>query len=291
MSLKKQALGRGLDALISPSQAQGAPAAADNGRRVVEIPVHEIKPNINQPRTQFVEEDIVDLANSIREKGILQPILVRRQHGRYEIIAGERRFRASQSLSAKTVPCIVVDVSDEESFVLALIENLQRENLNAMEEAKAFQSLIEQFNLTQDEVAGRVGKNRSTVANSLRLMNLPLDIQEDVMAGRLSAGHARAILQIPDAPKQRNLRNLIIAKGLSVREAEVQARSMTKDKPRTPPKPTAIDAQMRSLQEEFSMKMGLPVFIKAITAQSGKLEIQYHSLDDFQTISDFFGIS
>ena len=125
-------------------------------------------------------------------------------------------------MGLETVPCLLVEVSDEESFVLALIENLQRENLNAMEEAKAFQSLLEQFELTQEEVAKRVGKNRSTVANSLRLMTLPIDIQEDLMEARLSAGHARAILQVVEAPKQRHLRNLIVAKGLSVREAEAQ---------------------------------------------------------------------
>jgi ParB family chromosome partitioning protein len=286
MSSKKKALGRGLDTLIPPTPTQTAP---EQGLEVHQIPLPELRPNINQPRSRFREEEIAELANSIREKGILQPLLVRQQHGHYEIVAGERRFRAAQALDMATVPCLVVNVSDQDSFLMALIENLQRQDLNAIEEAKAFQSLIGRFGLTQDEVAARVGKNRSTVANSVRLLNLPLDVQEDVLEGRLSAGHARAILQIPDAAKQRHLRNLIVAKGLSVREAEVQARAMTQGKGRTPPKPMTIDAQVRSLEEQFTLKLGLAVFIRAVTAESGKIEIPYHSLDDFQTIADFFG--
>lgn len=287
MSVKKRALGRGLDSLIGPTDE--SPHLTEARKEIAEIPIGDIRPNINQPRLRFSDQDISSLANSIQEKGILQPLLVRKQFEHYEIIAGERRFRAAQSLGFATVPCIISEVSDQDSFILALIENLQRENLNAMEEAKAFQSLIEQFNLTQEEAAQRVGKNRSTIANSLRLMTLPLDIQEDIMEDRLTAGHARAILQVGEVTKQRHLRNLIIAKGLSVREAEAQARAMTREHKPKPPKPATTDVQLKSLQELFSMKLGLPVFIKPLTTEAGKVEIQYHSLDDFQIISDFFG--
>jgi ParB family chromosome partitioning protein len=262
----------------------------DHGRRVAEIPLSEIRPNINQPRSQFDDEHIVELASSIKEKGILQPLLVRRRRDYYELIAGERRFRAATSLEMESVPCLVVDVSDETSFEMALIENIQREDLNAIEEAKAYQSLMSQFHLNQEEVADRVGKRRPTVANSLRLLNLPLDIQEDVLENRLSAGHARAILSVKEAARQRNIRNMILAKGLSVREAEVLARKANKEDKPKPPRPVETDVQMKSLQEAFTMKMGLPVLIKAVTTTSGKVEIQYNSLDDFEIISDFFGV-
>lgn len=288
MSAKKRALGRGLDTLI------GAPleeSQISEDRRVTNIPVQAIRPNVNQPRTQFNEEQIAELADSIREKGILQPLLVRYRPDGYELVAGERRWRAAQSLSLETVPCLVLEeVSDEAALEIALIENLQREDLNAIEEARAFKSLMDQFHFNQEEIAARVGKKRPTIANSLRLLNLPLDIQEDIQENRLTPGHARAILSLSEAPKQRQLRNLIVARGLSVREAESTARRLAQGRKVQPPKPVEVQAQMRSLQEELSMKIGLPVFIKPFSNQAGKVEIQYHSLDDFEILTDFFGI-
>lgn len=286
MSQKKRALGRGLDSLIGPATPRDVP----EGRQVQELPLSEITPNINQPRSRFSDDQIQELADSIREKGVLQPLLVRKRHKGYELIAGERRFRAAKMAELKGVPCLIIEASDELSFEIALIENLQREDLNAMEEARAFRSLAEQFQLSNEEIAKRVGKNRSTVANSLRLLNLPLDVQEDLYENRLTAGHARAILSVSDTVKQRNLRNMIVAKKMSVREAESQARRMTKDKKPKPPKPQAMEAQMRSLQEAFSMKLGLPVLIRPVSDSSGKVEIPYQSLDDFEQISDFFGV-
>lgn len=287
MPVKKRALGRGLDSLIIPEET---PEEIPEKLRILELSLEDIHPNINQPRSDFDSVHIQELAESILSVGIMQPLLVRKQENGYELIAGERRFRAAQSINLPVVPCRVLDVSDEKSFEMALIENLQREDLNPMEEAKAYQSLIEQFNLTQEQVAERIGKSRSAVANSLRLLKLPLDIQEDVLEGRLTAGHARAILSLEEAPKQRNLRNLILAKSLSVRAAEVQAGRMKKPKERKPPLPAEVGIQMRALQEEFSMKIGVPVFVKAITPQIGKVEIQYRSLDDFELIADFFGV-
>jgi len=294
MPAKKRALGRGLDSLIGeppiPPHSSPIPPQTHDGRRVVDISVADLRPNLNQPRSVFHEDHITELADSIREKGILQPLLVRHTVNGYEMVAGERRFRAAQLLGLETVPCILVDVSDEGSLEMALIENLQREDLNPMEEARAFKSLIEQFRLSQEEVADRVGKKRPTIANSLRLLNLPLDIQDDIRENRLTAGHARAILSLPDAPKQRHLRNLILAKGLSVRESEVLARRLGTQKKTRPPRAITVEAQMRTLQEAFSLKIGLPVFIRPVTDSAGKVEIQYHNLDDFEIITDFFGI-
>ncbi len=281
-----------MDSLIpkSSNNVATAPSPEQSGLRVIELSLSEIQPNMNQPRSIFDDEHIAELASSIKEKGILQPLLVRKQRNHYEIIAGERRYRAAKSLTMEKVPCLVVDVSDETSFEMALIENIQRENLNALEEARAYHSLMEQFGLTQDMVADRVGKKRSTIANALRLLNLPLDIQDDLMENRISAGHARAILAVKETAKQRNLRNMILSKGLSVREAESLSRKMNSDPKQKPPRPATTDANMKSLQEAFSMKLGVPVFIKALSSSSGKIEIQYHSLDDFELISDFFGV-
>ncbi|HBF34568.1 TPA: hypothetical protein DDW35_08385 [Candidatus Sumerlaeota bacterium] len=173
---------------------------------------------------------------------------------------------------------------------ITIVENLQRADLNPMEEARAFKSLMDQFTLSQEEVSTRVGKKRSTVANSLRLLQLPLDVQEDLFEGRLTAGHARAILSIPEPQKQRNLRNLIVTKGLSVREAEATAKRLTAENKPKPPKSETIEVQMRNLQEEMSMKIGLQVYIRPVNNSTGKVEIQYQSLDDFETLCDFIGI-
>jgi len=290
MPAKKQALGRGLNSLIGSATHTDALSSPPQSGQVVEIAVSDIRPNQHQPRLQFGEEQIAELARSIREKGILQPLLVRKRADFHELIAGERRLRAARSLGMKTAPCLVLQASDEESLEMAMIENLQREDLNPLEEARAYQCLMDRFALTQEEVARRVARARATVANSLRLLNLPLDIQEDIRENRLSAGHARAVLSVSEPAKQRQLRNVILARGLSVRQAEGQARLMSGEKKPRPPRPRTVEADMRSLQEELSMKIGLPVFIKAVTEQSGKLEIHYHSLDDFAVISDFFGI-
>ena len=286
MCAKKRALGRGLDSLIVPVNT----AESDAPDRILNIPLGDLRPNANQPRADFDDQQIAELAQSVREVGILQPLLVRHHPNGYELIAGERRLRAAQSIGLDTVPCRVTSATDEKSMEMALIENLQREDLNPLEEARAFQSLLDQFGLTQEDVATRVGKNRSTVANSLRLLNLPLDIQEDLRDGRLSPGHARALLSLPDPPKQRNLRNLIIARGLSVRESEAKSHQLARPKKARLPLPSDVKVHMRTLQEDLSMRVGVPVFIKALSAQSGKVEIHYRSLEDFELITDFFGI-
>lgn len=293
MSARKRALGRGLDSLLGVApQAPDAPAHAPaSAREVAEIALDEIQPNPNQPRREFDDQAIAELSDSIREKGVLQPLLVRRNHGAYELIAGERRYRAAQRAGLDVVPCLVVEVSDTESFEIALVENLQREDLNPMEEARAYRVLIEEFGLSQEDTARRVGKSRPAVANSLRLMQLPADVQDDLMEGRLSAGHARAILALDSAPKQRRLRNLIVGRGLSVRQAEAEAKRLNEGPRKKEPKTHGdLDAQLRVLQDAFRAQLGLMVDIKPTGAKSGRVVIRYKSLDDFEAITQFFRI-
>ncbi len=252
MSAKRLALGRGLDSLIGPRTTPAVLPSQDN-LRLLELPLAEIRPNINQPRKEFDEQHIQELADSIRELGILQPLLVRKQLDSYELIAGERRYRAATLLKLETVPCRVTDATDEKSFEMALVENLQREDLNAIEEARAYHSLVEQFGLTQEEVATRVGKNRSTVANSLRLLNLPADIQEDLLENRLTPGHARAILSLPDPRNSERCEIKSWPKVFRVREAEAESRRMLKPKKPKPPQPDDnLQVEVGSLQEQLS---------------------------------------
>ena len=221
----------------------------------------------------------------------MQPLLVRKRHGGYELVAGERRFRASSKAGLEKVPCIVVQVSDAESFEIALIENLQREDLNALEEARAFRALIEDFELTQEEAAKRVGRSRPAVANSLRLLQLPADIQEDLLEDRLTAGHARAILSVTGDAKQRRLRNEIVAKALSVRQAEQAAQKLeTGEAAKKVKKPNEVDPQLQTLQDAFSTRLGMHVAIQPSSRKAGRVVIRYKSLDDFENLTNFFGI-
>ncbi|HEX4979213.1 MAG TPA: ParB/RepB/Spo0J family partition protein [Acidimicrobiales bacterium] len=212
---RRSGLGRGLGALI-PTEV-----ANDTGSSLIEVPVGEVSPNRHQPRQHFDEEALASLSASIRELGVLQPILVRaREDGTYELIAGERRWRAAKRAGLRTIPAVVRTATDVSSLEQALVENLHRSDLNALEEAAAFQQLIEDFNLTHDEVATRVGKSRSAVSNALRLFQLPPTIQRLVVEGRLSAGHARALLGTPDRGFQEALAKRAAADGLSVRDVE-----------------------------------------------------------------------
>jgi ParB family chromosome partitioning protein len=217
---RKSGLGKGLGALIPTDVTGGA------GSSLTEVAVSAIKPNPHQPRAHFDEESLAGLTASIRELGVLQPVLVRAvAAGEYELIAGERRWRAAKRAGLQTVPVVVRETEDLGSLEQALVENLHREDLNALEEAAAYQQLVEDFKLTQDEVAKRVGKSRSAVANTLRLFQLPPKIQAMVADNRLSAGHARALLGSPDRAFQERLAERILADGLSVREAEVEVRA------------------------------------------------------------------
>ncbi len=271
-SAKRRALGKGLAALIPGAELK------DGGgiqRAPLLVPVDSISPNPYQPREGFSEEAIDDLVCSITQNGILQPLLVRRRGHGYQLIAGERRWRAARKANLERVPVIVREVSDAEALELALVENLQREGLNALEEAAAYRRLMEEFGLTQDEVARRVSKSRSAVANALRLLALPPAVQAEIRAGRLSAGHARAIAGAPPRA-QAGLARQVIARRLSVRETEQLARQAARD----------TDWDRAALEDRLRRALGTKVRVVARSNGSGRVEIEYYSLDELQGLVD-----
>jgi len=215
--MERKALGKGLGALIPEKVLESAERKKEE---IIYVQSGQIKANPFQPREDFDQQSIAELAQSIKEKGVIQPLLVRRKGDNYELIAGERRLRAANSLGLKEIPIIVRDVTDQDSLELALIENIQREGLNPIEEAHAFQHLLDKFNVTQEKISEVLGKARVTITNTLRLLKLPHEIQEEMKKGRISFAHGRALLEIEDANQQRSLAQDIIAKGLSVRELE-----------------------------------------------------------------------
>ncbi len=282
---KRPALGKGMSALIASQDSE-----EDNGEnRVINIPVDKISGNPEQPRKSFDQASLKELAASIEEKGIIQPIIVAKNGGNYMIIAGERRFRASKLAGLKEVPVIVKDFSENEKLEIALIENIQREDLNPIEEAQAYRDLMERGNLNQEEVASKVGKNRSTVANSLRLLKLPDNIQTTLAKGAISAGHARAILSLDTEEQMEDLHKRIITYGLSVREAEAFAAGSAQ-KVSVPGRHSEsgstereIDPDLKSIQEKLIDIFGTKVNISG-TLQKGKIEISYFSMEDLDRL-------
>ncbi len=272
-------LGKGLSALLSDKEIYDAGSPG-----FFLCPIEKITPNPYQPRKTLNKDKLDELVSSIREKGILQPLVVRETPDGYELIAGERRWRAAQLAGLKTVPVIIKDVSPVELLELALIENIQRQDLNPLEEAMAFQRLIEEFGLSQAQVAEKVGKDRSTVANSLRLLKLPEFAREDIIEGRLTPGHARAILMLDDAALQKTLRDEILAKGLSVRQAESLARRLAKGGS-APKKEQSIDPDVARLCEELSRRLSSKVRI-VTGKRGGRLEIHYRNLDELERLID-----
>src|SRR3954469_9441901 len=273
--LKRPALGRGLGALIpggSPSERRG----------VMNLGIEEIRPDRGQPRRHFDEAHIEELAESIRSKGVLLPLIVRRSNDGYVLVAGERRWRAAQKAGLRELPVMVREVTDKEAFEIALIENIQREDLNPVEEAEAFKRLIEEHGLTQEELAARVGKDRSRVANALRLLRLPDAIKQAIVAGQLSMGHARALLAIPDEGDLRKAADKVIAEELSVRAAEALVQRL-KSKRGPKEKRDEGTVQTRHLVEKLQRKLGAKVELKD-KGGSGTLEIRYGSLAELDRI-------
>ncbi|MBI5379118.1 MAG: ParB/RepB/Spo0J family partition protein [Nitrospirae bacterium] len=270
------ALGKGLAALIPGSGDTGFGTA---GRRVVELDLEAIRPNPAQPRKQFEEEALEELAASIREKGVIQPILVRRREdGVYEIIAGERRWRAVRQAGFSRIPAIVQEATPEEMVELALIENIQRRDLNPLEEAEAYQLLIQRFGLSQEAVAQKVGKDRSSVANALRLLHLPAEVKKDLLAGHLSAGHAKALLALEEKEKILRAREAILRRGLSVRETERLVQRW-----RLKPRKTGRlrkDPHLQALQERLMQTLGTKVRILPGRKKGGRIELIYYTTED-----------
>jgi ParB family chromosome partitioning protein len=268
-AMKRAALGRGLGALIP-----GASASERKG--ILMLGIEEIEPDRGQPRRYFDEAHIVELADSIRAQGVLQPLLVRRGSDRYAIVAGERRWRAAQRAGLREVPCIVRDVTEPEAFELALIENIQREDLNAIEEAEAYQRLIEYHGLTQEELAQRVGKERSTVANALRLLRLPDAIKLAMSSGALTMGHARALLALSDETDLRRAAEKVMSEALSVREVEQLVQRLKGKKVVRRERVGNGSVQLRHVVEKLQRKLGTKVALRD-RGGAGTLELRYHS--------------
>jgi len=282
--VKRPALGKGIGALLTS-------ASEDGGRKYFMCPIEEIRPHEDQPRKTFDEGKMAELVASIREKGIIQPLVVRRREDHYQIIAGERRWRAAQKAALHEVPVVIQDVSEDAAFEMALIENLQREDLNPIDEAEGYRYLIERYELTQEEAARRVGKERSSVTNALRLLRLPPSIREDVTSARLSMGHARALLALDDPADILEARDQVLQKKLSVRETEGLAKKI-KSFGVVPPKQVrpAVDPQMIYLAEELQRSLGTQVKILQ-QKKGGKIEITYFSDDDLDRLLQIFGVS
>jgi ParB family chromosome partitioning protein len=272
-------LGKGLGALL-PELGEGEP------KTLLYCGIEEIIPNRSQPRKHFDESKLQELTESIKENGILEPLIVRRVDQGYELIVGERRWRAAQKAGLKEVPILVKEAEGRKALELSLIENLQREDLNPIEEAEAFQRLAEEFNISQAELATRIGKDRTTITNALRLLKLPLEVRNQLLQNRITSGHARAILSLETKEKQKELCSLIIQKGLSVREAEAIAKrwsekpkkKVTKDRRRG-----EVESQLSSLQDSLRQYLGTKVRI-APKGKKGKIEIEYYSHEDLQRI-------
>lgn len=283
--MTRKVLGRGLSALLSET-----PATANEELREVDIDL--IEPNNVQPRTRFDEAQLEELAQSIKTNGVVQPILVRKTNGgRYQIVAGERRWRAAQRAGLQRIPSVIRDVPDDKMLELALIENIQRQELNAIEEAYAYKRLIETFNLTQETVAQRVGRDRTFVTNYLRLLRLPEDIQILVEENKLSMGHARALLGIDDAGKQREIARGIIDRNLSVRDTERTVKRVAAGgdtnpaaAPSTPSERTS-DANTRAAESKLRRRLGTQVHILPNqSGEGGKIEVQYYNDGDLQRV-------
>ncbi len=283
--VKKRGLGRGLDALLGGASMDGspvevAPAATSEGLQV--LPVDKIQRGIYQPRRDMDQAALEDLANSIRAQGVIQPIVVRPvDMGRYEIIAGERRWRAAQLVGLTEIPTVIRDVPDEAAIAMALIENIQREDLNPIEEAMALQRLMDEFELTQQKVAEAVGKSRTTVTNILRLMKLTPEAKRMLEYGDLEMGHARALLAL-DGDKQIVAAKDVVARGLSVRQTEELVKQI-QTAPKKKVKP-ALNPGAEQLQQRWTETLGMQVKIQHSDKGDGKLTINYRSLDDIESI-------
>ena len=270
-------LGRGLNALL------GDPDLQPQGEGSVSLPISQVEPGLNQPRKRFEAEALADLADSIRIHGIIQPLTVRRlASGYYQIIAGERRWRAAKEAGLAEVPAIIIEADDRKVMELGLIENLQREDLNPAEEARGYQSLMEDYGLTQEQVAQRMGKSRPAVANTLRLLSLPDDLMQLVEEGQLSAGHARAILGAPSAELQRQAAKRVVEEQLSVRQTEALVKALQKEK-REKQKPAGEDLSLYlgELEKELSGRLGRKVKISH-RGKKGRIELEYYNSQDLE---------
>ena len=271
-------LGRGLNALL------GDPVLQDQGEGSVSLPISQVEPGLNQPRKRFDPEALAELADSIREHGIIQPLTVRRlSSGYYQIIAGERRWRAAKQAGLDEVPAVIIEADDRKVMEIGLIENLQREDLNPAEEARGYQVLMNEYGMTQEQVAQRMGKSRPAVTNALRLLNLPEDLMALVEEGKLSAGHARALLGAPTPALQRQAAKAVLDKGLSVRQTEALVKALQKEKKPKVRTEDMLAIYLADLEKNLGSQLGRKVHIQH-RGKKGKLELEYYSEDDLETL-------
>lgn len=292
MATKKRGLGKGLDVLFGEqvtTQAQDKYTTAPEKRALpsgeMKVKISLVVPNAEQPRKTFEKEALDELTASIKEYGILDPLLVRKKGDTYEIIAGERRWRAAQAAGLKEVPVICREYTEKQAAEIAIIENLQREDLNAIEEAQAYQQLIDDYDLSQEDVANIVSKNRTTITNSLRLLKLAPELQTMLVDGVISAGHARALLAIEDTELQKKIANTIVESKLSVRETEKKVKSLTRKKPEKK-KTDEADYSIfyKEYEEKLTEALGTKVHINRKDNKKGRIEIDYYSMSELERI-------
>ena len=269
---KRKALGRGFSALFPDTVTE------EEDRGLFYCPIESISPNPHQSRQSFGESELAELAQSIKEKGVIQPILVTKTKDGFQLIAGERRWRAAQKAGLDKIPALIRDVSPAEALQIALIENIQRQDLNPIEEAAAYQELLQEFNFTQEALSARIGKNRTTIANFLRLLKLPDDVQRDIIDGRLSAGHARVLVSIDSPSTQRKIRDLVIKRSLSVRQTEALAKRFLASR-RPEAIRDAIDSYLESLVNNLQDSLGTKVAIER-KGKKGRIIIEFYSDDE-----------
>lgn len=300
MAVKRNGLGKGLDSLIPNKNEKNEKAinktvksdvkpkneekASKSGEMMVKI--NQVEPNRDQPRREFDEDSLMELADSIKQFGILQPLIVQRKKDYYEIIAGERRWRAAKLAGIKEVPVIIKEYTDQEIVEISLIENIQRENLNPIEEAMAYKRLLEEFNLKQDEVAERVSKSRTAVTNSMRLLKLSERVQQMIIDDMISTGHARALLAIDDEEQQYILANKIFDEKLSVRETEKLVKALKNPKKEVKKQKLEHTFVYQNIEEQMKNIIGTKVSVNAKANGKGKIEIEYYSEDELERIYD-----
>lgn len=286
---KKKVLGRGLASLIPDAHLETTPGAGPIAakKEFFLCDIEKIVPNTYQPRKIFQKEALDELVDSVKVHGVIQPLVVRQRDGHYELIAGERRWRAAQKAGLKQVPVVVKDIAgDAPSLEMAIIENVQRENLNCIEEAIAYQQLMDEFQLSQEEISARVGKNRATIANTLRLLKLPAVIREDITSGKMTMGHARALLALEKPEDQLEMREMIIKKKFSVRETERKVNEILRRGDKAPGEDgRPVDANLKALEDDLRREFGTSVRIVG-NDQHGFIQISYATREDLMRIAD-----
>ena len=284
MAIKK-GLGKGLDSMI-PEKKTKAEIKADADNSLVEVKISEIDPNIGQPRKKFDEDELLELAESIKIHGVIQPIIVTKRGKRYEIIAGERRWRASKLAGLTKIPAVIREYTDKEIMEVSLIENIQRQDLNPIEEAVAFKNLIDEYKMKQDDLAERVSKSRSAITNALRLLKLDDKVKAMLAEGLISTGHARALLAVEDKNKQQILATRIFDEKLSVRETEKLVKQILEKKESNKEKKSSDKLIYKKLEDSLKSIIGSKVSIKSKDNGKGKIEIDYYSIEELDRITE-----